>query len=285
MLKKVGKRALFVLVFFACLFFALQKTFETRRPNDVAKVLKSIPPEERENLEFFIRFLFQRSQFGYVLFGAKPMAFEGYFEPSKSSALFQTLSYNNLKLRESCKTWAKYQYLFPLKKYCLLFADDEEGYREIVLIHKASFVNVVNQNIESFRQVLGSDVSGELLLKKIEKGEKPWNEMIQNHDALTGILLGYGKRNAWLFHRKKDLSFSLHKSTSPKEELLHLNKQLQPFAERDALSLVKLPMFLADLGDPETKTLRVKYAQQRKYLTQISRENFALVVLKELTSQ
>lgn len=283
-MKKVSKRSVLVLVFFACLVFALQKTFVTKRPSDIAKLLKSIPSEDRENLDFFVRFLFQRSQFGYVLFGTKPMAFEGYFEPSKSPTLFQTLSHTNLKLRASCKTWIKYKHLFPLKKYSLLYADNEDGYREIVLIHKASFVSVVNQNIESFRRVLGSDISGELLLKKIEKREKPWNEVIQNHDALMGILLGYGKRNAWLFHRKKHLPVSLQKSTSPKEEPLYLRKRLAPFAERDVLSLVKLPMFLADLSDPETQALKAKYTQQRKCLTKISRENFVEAVLKELTS-
>lgn len=72
--------------------------------------------------------------------------------------------------------------------------------------------------------------------------------------------------------------------TSPEEELHYLNKQLRPFGGRDVLSPVKMPTFLADLNDPETKALKQKYAAGRKYLIKICKENFLENVLKELTS-
>ena len=257
-------------------------------------------PEDKFYLEFYFRHLLFEDPLAYVIYGDKPMAFSGFWNPTISSrdSLMPTCSQKSIILRKGYELHKKHHLLFQSKNLIFIFRETN-NYTEIALVNRRNFLKAVTSSIGDFQKVLGSDISGESILDQFIKEREILAKPLKENHALLGILLGYGKKNSSTFHRKIEIiksqkKFHLHagKGTlipSPEfdsldEELASLNQHLLPMQEpHQEFSLVDLPAFMVDPYDLETQELKKKFIEQRKNIINIYRQgDFLKMTLKHL---
>lgn len=170
----------------------------------------------------------------------------------------------------------------------------------VFFINKKAFLETVDQNIETFRDVLGQDTTAVTLLSRIEN-EKAFMRFLKNSELLLGILLGYGQHNAQLFARRIELrKYILAKAltetkplpsqgfSSIEEEEEFLDQKLQSFSRPvNSIPWMILPVqCAADLDHIETKMLQKKYARLRNEISRRYAENnkFLEWIFSQLTA-
>ncbi len=284
------------------------KSFEVRNP--VAKALRTIPKEDRESLEWFFRHF---DVCTYVLFGDKPMAFCGVqrVEPYKPD-ISQVYSFmdsicrlhlENLVQMKGWEAWKKYNHLFPSSQFAFIENETPDG-ATIVLINKQDFLKQIDENIDYFREVLGKNVTPQQILADCLHSNNLLKDVLQNHEGLVGILLGFGRNNAHLFFRRSQLhndevsqKFSItNRTLSPSngfttldDEMNDINARFASFevSEVDDFNpiLLSLPRFVADNHSPETKRLKAAYSKQyTKIIQAYKKGDFLEVTLKQYCS-
>ena len=84
------------------------------------------------------------------------------------------------------------------------------GYFGVLIGNKNCLRQAVEAHKADFESVLGFPITEDMILAALEQGQGHIFERIFSHDALLGILLGFGKENSWSFHiaDKKLQSFS-----------------------------------------------------------------------------
>lgn len=254
--------------------------------------------EEQDELKLFFHNLFAENELGYTLFGEKPMSF--CFPPtsiisiSTKENVFKIYAKGSLPLFNALKAWNKVR---KINKNFSLIIHEKNGFPESVfLINKKCFFCVFNQNIDSFRNVYGSNITAESFLKDLEDKKIEPKELFQQH-LLLGILLGYGRHNAELFERrevlltgKKQIPFSVFQKplgqfSTVGQELDFLDECLKPIYPNNSLLLmVVLVNFVADHQWQETHILQQKYKSVHKALTALffSEDWFYLLLEKLL---
>jgi hypothetical protein len=267
------------------------KSFEVRNP--VAKALRTISKGDLASLEWFFR---QFDVCTYVLFGDKPMAFCGVqrVEPYKPD-VSQVYSFmdsicrlhlENLVQMKGWEAWKKYNHLFPSSQFAFLENDTPDG-ATIVLINKKAFLKQIDENIDYFKEVLGKYVTPQQILVDCLQSQDLLKDVLQNHEGLIGILLGFGRNNAQLFFRRSQLSndvasqkFSITKhALSPSKGFATLDEEKSDIYARIGLFnesevsdfnplQLSLPGFVADNNSAETKQLRTGYTRQYKQILQ-----------------
>ncbi len=269
--------------------------------------LKKISQYERKHLDLFFRSCFARDGLGYTLFGDKPMTVVGYSRPKSTSkniddffdSIFSSFSSENLWRYCGWEIFHKYKDYFPITKYGIVKCKNfiENDYTAILFINKKNVLETITTHLADFKMVLGQKITPEKLLEKILHSDDVFGDTLKNHQGLIGTLLGYGRHNAWLFHRREELEpliglrrFSLKKipEQTSKEELNSLNQKLQIFDDRGILDfnflILSLPGFAADSDAGETKQLKVKYERQyRDIIHRFQEGDFLEITLKQLT--
>ena len=198
---------------------------------------------------------------------------------------------DNLKTYWGWQTWLKYKHLFSQTDY-LLWSEPSPWVDEveiILLANKKMVSALVEQHVNDFRQALQKEtVSSEGLLK--EAKTKPLlREVLQKHEGLIGTLLGYGRENSWLFH-KRDLgeSVSLGYPWDSTEELKDVRHSLAWFGlvyrpSQDLSTELSCPHFVADIHSEETRQLKESYLSMRKKILKIYQDkNFLETTLNFL---
>lgn len=288
--------------------------FRENRHQSIAQKLKNIPSEEQECLEFFFRSHF--NCLGYALFGDKPMAVMGYNEP-KSEVIdiydmldrsFGVFDPYNLKAYRGWKLWKKYQHFLPMKNYAFVESKNfvENSHVALVFINKKAFLNTVAMHLNDFKNVLGDHITPEGLLEEVLKSNDIFGEVLKRHQGIIGTILGFGRHNAWLFHRREEMTV-LSGKMSPllgkprnfvrrvsnaafQNQLDALDKALQSFDDRATpdfnLLQIGLPRFVADPNDPETKRLKIEYEKQyRQIIHRYQKGDFLEITLQQMTSE
>jgi hypothetical protein len=308
----------FVLLILCLVFLFLEsnikKTFQKTSSIDVVNTLNTLPKDDRESIDCFFRCLF-RDSFPYVLFGNKPMAIElflqinPYHASTYSLADFMDLSIGiaspeQIKLFRGWEVWKKYQHLFPSSDF-LLFENQGSEYVTIVMINKNSFLNVVEENIVYFREVLGEKISPKILLNNCQREKDIFRDVLNSHEGLLGILLGYGSHNSKLFSRRGQIrnfldsrkaSLIKRSPLTSKEcskleaEYHHINERLGSFNESQVMDfnplLLMLPSFVADNSHPETQQLRVEYMKQYRNIINRYRDgDFLEITLNQFVNK
>jgi hypothetical protein len=203
--------------------------------------------KERKILEDFFHALIYKNGFGYVLLGSKPSSFVVYEKilPKGNNwfdALCSLLPKNRI-IKEGWETWKKYgcvQSSFPLWEEPTSFSPN--SFR-IVIANPQRLKEIIEQCQDDFREVLKTKITEEDLLQHIPL----FRDALRNHEALMGLLLGYGRRNSWLFYEKNCLK--------KKNIVINSWKDPHPY--------LRLPAFKADLDHPETIHLRKVYEVDR----------------------
>lgn len=270
---------------------------------NIKDTLSKIPKDEKEQLEMLFRGFFNGEHFSYTLFGDKPMSISNY-----SNGFFdknETLSKIRCKYNTKTEwnTWKKYELLFPMTRYLLIEVfQKSENSNNIYFINKKYFIHTIDKYANLFQPVFGEDITGYSLLKKIEE-DPSLLLMIEKHQLLLGILLGYGEHNARLYDKRDELSPFVWRRKFPeipikpplpspgfsslKEEFNAYFSVLTCFGDyKYSPLMIKSVHFAADHKHRETKKLKRKYEKMRGDISSIyAKGDFLEITLLKLTEE
>jgi len=239
------------------------------------QAIQQIPPQDLEIIKSFFQTLLREEGFGYTIYGTKPMSLVVYNKPR----YFWDCDSYDAHFKREIDCWKKYHHLFPSKHFSFIFYEDEKS-ADMALINHSSFIQVVDQHRDDFEKILGRAITGKELLSNVVTTASNWDDLVNNHYLLMGLLLGYGKHNSWLFQRKwevgdkkRSLKFTLNRrKTTPmpgyssiEEELKDIKRRFHGYEETSLeSSLMALPYFMTDHDSPESQALIEEYKKERK---------------------
>ena len=235
--------------------------------------IEILSSKEKNDLTDFLKFCFHTSAFGYTIFGEKPMSLDAInFEPSLTDdyleEVYRKLALWCYKKKDGWNVWKKHFQDDSLSGFSFIsypYLKHPEVIHIAIINHKL-FLNVVENNLTEFQKVLNKKINPNEILEGYVKCEKEIFEPIKNHDGLLGILLGYGKENAWKFMRGEELSPSI-----------------DPDVKNWDISRVKPPLFMVVKGSKETEQIMRSFDKQREKLNEVYRkDNFLEIVLLKL---
>jgi hypothetical protein len=273
---------------------------------NIDDILGKLSTSDRQSLEELFHILIDEDQFGYTLFGDKPVSLSGDFTVTPYEVTLSGIPSGGLFWKK-WDIWKNIQKDLCITKYFFIkepaFNRPDGMMSFLFLINKKAFLETVNQHIQTFRSILGQDVTSVKLLEKMEK-EQAFMKPLKNSELLLGILLGYGKNNAQLYDRRMQLrKFITSKSmpilpekkpqpsqgfSSIEEEVNFLNQQLRPFSSLDngVPWMISPVQFAANPDYKETKLLKRKYACRRNEISRLYAESndFLELIVLQLTA-
>ncbi len=246
-------------IFFIITFIQAENTTE---------FIKNIPLEEQKELECLFYNLVNDSNFGYTLFGDKPVSIASYFKITPWENFIELGQCDEI-FWQRWKIWEKYRNRFHIQNY-LLLKEDSSNVNEIFFINKKSFLDTLINHLDIFEAILKKKISPQKFLADIEERQISFYDSIQNNEILLGILLGYGKHNSFVFYQRQKI----------------LNKNcLNYYSNKNQLLRINSLCFMVDDNHHETKSLKEKYQKLRGKLSVIyAKGNFLEITLAKLTS-
>lgn len=247
-----------------------------KKKSHSSKVLSQMSHDELHCLGSFLRVLLFSDDFSYLLFGSKPVAATG-FEKSPPFRFSRSyLSRSDFEINKGLELFKKNQDFFSSKEIFVRISEDEEDHF-VLMINKENLLRTLREHIKDFQQVLGPETTVERLFNQIIENEH-LADVIKQHHALLGILLGYGRENAWLFHEKHAITLKMREFEPPlKKDDDALRKlfdeidQMTTFFSEESHEWkyvltsprIHLPHFMADPTGPDTKKLKEQYGKER----------------------
>ena len=223
------KISVFFIVFCSLLFFYTIISFNKTNNSNIYYKLNN---SEKKSLDFFFRATFD-DNFGYVLFGNKPMALCGYnkihisenhkikpiYKIAKS--IYEAYYPYNRKIKKGWDIWRKHQRFFSSEDFIIKSEPNpwNNDYEFIILINKSLFFNTIDQHKDDFYNVLGKSFDAHKLWNQCKSGKNLLMDLLKGHNGLIGTLLGYGRDNAWNYH-ERDLLFKKTFPPDSKEEII-----------------------------------------------------------------
>lgn len=244
--------------------------------------------QELPKLEVVFSKLFKENEFAYTLFFDKPVSF-AFCYPTIIAPRVPIYSFHNQEcVWKHSKAWVNGDGLIsleifeqllgqlPTTNFLLLTRDSSFGEDSgaVFFINKKAFIEVVNENLVTFQNVLGARVTAESLLHQIEQKEQGLFAILHEDHELLGIILGYGQANAREF--KKQWACTMVIDAKERDQAL------EPYATTFISSIVPVT-FVADNRLLETKVLRDKYRKQRALLSKLfQNEDWIEKILNQL---
>lgn len=227
----------------------------------------TISVKDKNRLYNFMRILFAEDSFAYVILGSKPMSWSEYLNPSPIRSWnlwYNSFSKYNRDMRLGWKTWLKYRYLFPSAPIWSEVNSDSPNYVSILIVNNKRFKEVVAEYRKDFEMVLHRKmIDGATLLQ--EAKYKPLiSTILKNHQALIGILLGYGRENSWQFFKscenRQKPGWVWNDGSYPKSVDMPANAK----PVETLLSLYSCPSFAGDPFSKESLELKREYLFTRE---------------------
>ncbi len=221
-------------------------------------------------LEYSLRKLVVMEPFLYTLSGSKPISCTYYEHPFSS---FNSCRPSNLLFAMGWKKWELYKnFLMPPR--IRLWSEVSDGYTTIFIADLILCEETVRQHRDDFYNVLGKipDVA-ELFGARTSF----FDESLNGHSGLLGILLGFGRNNSWLYYEKyKGRKQMTKKQIQNIPRLPHIWQEnlgarswFRWFLPRSLdISGIKLPFFVGDPDSEESKNLKVRYLSERDKIIQ-----------------
>jgi hypothetical protein len=236
----------------------------------------TLPVKDKKRLAGLMQKLFAENSFAYTILGSKPVSWETYQSPfplSTWARFYNSFSKHNRTLRSGWKTWEKYQHLFPSAH---LWAENPKchpGLTSILIVNEARFSDVVNKNKRDFQEVLCREIRDGLQLVGEAKNRSLMNEVLEGHQGLIGIVLGYGRDNSWKFlegcKNRTAIGCVWEEENDPIiEESIESNANLTDYY----LSHYSCPSFAGDPNSAESLTLKSEYLLTKQKVTEYYRE-------------
>ena len=237
-----------------------------------------MPKRDKKRMEYLFRSFLLDDHAIYTLLGSKPMSLGAYRRPFASSDfldVYHTFLPDNLRMYWSWKTWLKYQHLFVNPKFAL-WAEQSPWIPEgdvILLVNKPKANSIIKNYAQDFYSVLKkNDLCIEDLLKSMNT--KPLLvEGLRGHEALIGTLLGYGRENAWLFHRRSQGEIIFLSGFRDEGEGFKKVSEWGSFFGRNLSNDISVelfsPSFVADRNSKETQDLKKSYSLMKKKILEV----------------
>jgi hypothetical protein len=174
----------------------------------------SLSQEEKMWLKEFFRDLLFKTPGAYTLFGTKPISTSCIYllteeDKQKMDDYYWTLpEEERSKLRrrrydydKNYEKWKQIKDRFPIRQYLfgsfLLPMDDKVEL--VIFVNIEETLRTLLKYYGDFRRVLGRDFDPLQVVFEVEdRSSEFWNAVIRHH-SLQGILLGFGRDNAWFF--------------------------------------------------------------------------------------
>lgn len=265
--KKISVRLIllvsFVAIFLLCFSFFLYEIccynlVSKKELEIVREKLQNLSPQEKKDLAVFFNYANLFCQYPYTLVGYKPMSICNFLQASKDLPKVLRKDYERPKHRAFADTlerghraWERYQYLFPLKK-CLLIryhASNSKGMNEIALVHPKLCLAKIEEHLDDFCQILQKSYQPEEIFEILTNPKHEKFYCITQQDRLLGILLGFGRNNAYLFEQNRH------------EKLKFFTNEWPGWPRK-----WRLPGFVSDPTTVETKHLKKLYKEARKFI-------------------
>ncbi len=253
-----------------------------------------MPWRDKKRLDYFFRDVCFLNAWAYTLLGSKPMSVHQYTKPwvafqniVRHSDLteillqcfwppdFHEICYlfnpEQIKIKRGWETLNKYISRLPSRRFCL-FACDRGGVVVLTILDKAKIVGTVNRYSDDFHELL--KVHGIQSEDLLDDGRlRSFIGSIQT-DGFIGTLLGYGRDNAWLFQKCKEMNLSPQQrpmvglwEEEDQEHLAQLCRKCRSLQPWDLTDLY-YPSCVCDPNSEETKQLKQTYREERAKITQ-----------------
>lgn len=276
-----------------------------------SRLIDHISTDERKELKLFFHNLFAEEEFGYTLFGDKPMSFcFPYNYPPGFSKLrpYRFLLYieGTTPFVKGLAAWNKLKIMGTNDNYSLIIYEEKKYPMFAILINKNAFINVVNKNIDVVQKIYGPLITAPAFLKNLEEKKIEPEELFEHH-LLLGIILGYGRHSAELFDRHWYLTSDevepplLQCKKIPSDRFSSVEEELQYITERfqakpktfegytntfEPFLRVTPVVFASDPDDSEAQALIKKYkALHAKLVGIFDRQDWLEIILDKLLSK
>lgn len=169
----------------------------SRRKEESKNRLEQLSLADRKILEVFFEVLFTHDAAGFTLFGNKPITFLCYILPEEGSSINERNVFGAL-MEEGWKVFEKYPEIFRSKNFSLkrsIHPMDPLPVVYITLVNKKVALETIQTNILLFQEQYGLEFDAESYLASLEY-------VAYEPSVLTSILLGYGEKSGWTFHRR-----------------------------------------------------------------------------------
>lgn len=224
----------------------------------------SLSAGEKEKLFHLMRLLFAEDNFAYTLLGRKPMSWATYRNPLPFTGFLtfrQSLLPYCCTLRAGWKVWSKYRDQLPPLNFWAENFKYHPGAVSILIVNEEHFNRLVNEYQEDFQKILNRQkVTGSQLLTEAAT-RSLIDEILQGHQALLGIVLGYGRNNSWEFLAKSNTNEPLgcvwDDINTPKSQGLRTRQGSVTIEE--CLLLESLPSFAGYPDSEESLSLKKDY--------------------------
>lgn len=249
-----------------------------------------MPLKDKNRLDYFFRDVCFLNAWAYTLMGSKPMSIHQYTKPWAAARYLIThpeikdillecfwppnfheicyfLNPEQLRIKLGWDTLNKYIKKIPSSRFALCtYCSKGKETVCLALIDKIKLVKTVERHLEDFQVVMqGQEIHLEDLLD-----DKKLYRFIKNlsHDGLIGTVLGFGRQNAWLFHKYHGMDPQVRPMVSmwfeeQDEQLQQLNQKIISFQPWDLNDLF-YPPFACDPQSEETKQLKQTYHEERE---------------------
>lgn len=228
----------------------------------------SLSVVDKERLMPFMRILFAEDSFAYTLLGSKPLSWSCYRNAlpfTNLTMLRDSLKKHHRTLRLGWKTWSKYRHLFPATTFWAESPKFDSKRVSILIVNEEKFNHVVNKHKQDFQYVLNREVIDGFQLLREAKDRSLMNEVLESHQALMGIVLGYGRDNSWEFLRraqKRDPLCCVWDEANTKQEGIRV--RLSAVNIEDCLALESCPSFAGIPDSEESLALKKEYLLTRQ---------------------
>lgn len=238
----------------------------------VRKKLAALSSQEKQDLAYFFTYANLFSQYPYTLIGYKPMSICNFLQQSDDLPPILRADYERPvhrafadALNRGYQAWEKNQSLFPLKKYLIIrhHASNSKGMIEIALIHSDLCLTKIEEHLGDFCGILGKQYKSGDVFDILTHPDHENFYKVSQHNRLLGILLGFGRNNAYLFEHNR-------------HDILQSFTNEWPYWPRKW----RLPGFASDPSTEETKQLKEAYNKARKFIrwTYFNRNNLEVTL-------
>ena len=135
------------------------------------------------------------------------------------------------------------------------------GAVSILIINEEQFNAVVTANRQDFQHVLHRDITDGYQLLTEAKNSSLINDVLKGHEALIGIVLGYGRDNSWAFlkgvEKREPLGWVWDETNDWKPG--KIRTRLAAITIKDCLSIESIPSFAGYPDSEESLALKQDY--------------------------
>lgn len=231
----------------------------------VREKLKLLTPQEQRELAFFINQLIVFDHYPYTLIGYKPMSISNIIvEDTDDLSPFYRKAFTTERhqiLKQGYLVWKKHQYLFCSGENILIeYSFLGQGRKELAVINPKLCIAKIEEHLDDFQESLKTSCTTAELFSILTHPEHADFYKIIDHTRLMGILLGFGRNNAYLYEQYKGgSSRSVTTNQQSKENQLQMFSNEWPWP-RTPLS----PDFVCDPTTEETQELKNHYEKASK---------------------